>query len=200
VNPQEKLWAGTFGDDYTQRNRRPPENDRVLFAEVFAQTPTMPWSVLELGAGDGVNLAAIKAIDPEIDTTGIEINEGAFAGLKTVADAAFCCSLLGFRADRKWDMAFTKGVLIHVAPDDLPAAYDTLYQCAARYVLVAEYYNPQPQTIYYRGHADALWKRDFAGELLDRFADLRLIAYDFVYHRDPYPQDDLTWFLMEKRQ
>lgn len=199
MNTQEMLWAGPFGDEYTDRNRRGIEADRVLFTDVFAQTEQLPWSVLELGAGDGNNLAAIKAIDPDIETSGVEINMKAYEAMKKVADFAWPNSILGFRQpDRHWDLVFTKGVLIHVAPEDLPTAYDTLYQCAARYIMVAEYYAPKPQAIPYRGVDNALWKRDFAGEILDRFPDLRLITYEFVYHRDPYPQDDLTWFLMEK--
>jgi len=44
-----------------------------------------------------------------------------------------------------------------------------------------------------------LFKRDFAGEMLERFADLKLLDYGFVYRRDPnFPQDDITWFLLEK--
>jgi spore coat polysaccharide biosynthesis protein SpsF len=67
-------------------------------------------------------------------------------------------------------------------------------------ILMGEYYNPSPTAIPYRGHADRLFKRDFAGELLDRFPDLRLIDYGFAYRRDPaFPQDDITWFLLEKR-
>ena len=51
----------------------------------------------------------------------------------------------------------------------------------------------------YRGHAGKLFKRDFAGELLERYADLSLVDYGFVYRRDPnFRQDDLTWFLLEK--
>ena len=35
--------------------------------------------------------------------------------------------------------------------------------------------------------------------MLDRFPDLRLLDYGFAYHRDPvFPQDDITWFLLEK--
>ena len=46
-----------------------------------------------------------------------------------------------------------------------------------------------------------LFKRDFAGELLDKYKNkLLLLDYGFIYHRDTYPQDDLTWFLMEKQQ
>ncbi len=75
-----------------------------------------------------------------------------------------------------------------------------MFASASRYILVAEYYNPQPTEIAYRGHSGRLFKRDFAGELMDRFPDLSLVDYGFVYRRDAnFPQDDLTWFLMEKK-
>jgi len=55
--------------------------------------------------------------------------------------------------------------------------------------------------VEYRGQSGKLFKRDFAGEMLDRFGDLSLLDYGFVYHRDPnFSQDDMTWFLMEKTQ
>ena len=59
---------------------------------------------------------------------------------------------------------------------------------------------PAPVAIPYRGHSDRLFKRDFAGEILDRHPQLQLVDYGFAYRRDPnFPQDDITWFLMEKR-
>ena len=74
-----------------------------------------------------------------------------------------------------------------------------LYRASNRYILVSEYYNPSPVDIPYRGHTDRLFKRDFAGELLDKFSDLKLVDYGFSYHRDQYfPQDGATWFLLEK--
>ena len=34
---------------------------------------------------------------------------------------------------------------------------------------------------------------------MDRHPSLSLIDYGFAYRRDPtFPQDDITWFLMEK--
>ena len=63
-----------------------------------------------------------------------------------------------------------------------------------------EYYSPTPVEIVYRGHSDRLFKRDFAGEMLDRFADLKLVDYGFDYHRDPvFSLGDINWFLLEKQ-
>ena len=55
--------------------------------------------------------------------------------------------------------------------------------------------------IPYHGESDRLFKRDFAGELMKKYKDLKLVDYGFVYHNDSnFPQDDVTWFLLEKTQ
>ena len=47
-------------------------------------------------------------------------------------------------------------------------------------------------------HQNKLFKRDFAGDLIDSYG-LKLIDYGFIYKRDNWaPQDDITWFLLEK--
>ena len=56
-------------------------------------------------------------------------------------------------------------------------------------------------TLSYRGNENKLFKRDFAGEILSKFSDLRLLKYGFRYRNDPvFPLDDITWFLLEKVQ
>ena len=92
-----------------------------------------------------------------------------------------------------------KGVLIHINPERLLDVYKRLYKFSDEYICIAEYYNPSPVTIPYRGHNNKLFKRDFAGELMSIYPDLQLIDYGFSYHKDPvFPQDDITWFLMKK--
>ncbi|WP_293073175.1 pseudaminic acid biosynthesis-associated methylase [Moorena sp. SIO4A5] len=89
--------------------------------------------------------------------------------------------------------------MIHINPDKLAQVYRLLYESSNRYICISEYYNPTPVELNYRGHQGKLFKRDFAGELMDQFDDLRLLDYGFVYHRDnQFPQDDTTWFLLEK--
>ena len=137
---------------------------------------------------------------PHIDAHGIEINPTAAQQLRQAipAENVYPASILDFQPTRTWDLTLIKGVLIHINPEALPTVYDKLVESCKRYLLVAEYYNPSPVAIPYRGHNDRLFKRDFAGEMLNLYPDLNLKDYGFIYHRDQFPQDDLTWFLLEK--
>ncbi len=76
--------------------------------------------------------------------------------------------------------------------------YEKIYNSSNKYILIAEYYNPKPVKINYRGFKNKLFKRDFAGEFLKKFKNTKLIDYGFVYNKDLYPQDDITWFLISK--
>jgi pseudaminic acid biosynthesis-associated methylase len=159
-------------------------------------------SCIEFGANIGMNLKAIQLLHPRIQASAIEINAAAAAQLQEVIapDNVHNTSIIDFEPTRTYDLALIKGVLIHINPNELPQVYDKLVASCERYLLVAEYYNPAPVTIPYRGHADRLFKRDFAGEIMDRHPQLQLLDYGFSYRRDPnFPQDDITWFLMEKQ-
>ena len=200
---QESFWAGDFGDDYISRNK----TDQLLssnikfFANAFNRLRSVE-STLEFGANIGMNLRALATLFPTLSCSGIEINPNAAIELRKTfgAGKVYEQSILEFDSEQRWDLTFTKGVLIHINPDLLPAVYDKLYHHSSRYVLIAEYYNPTPVALPYRGHAERLFKRDFAGEMMDRFPDLSLVDYGFLYHRDRnFPQDDITWFMMEKK-
>jgi spore coat polysaccharide biosynthesis protein SpsF len=199
---QEVFWQGEFGNDYTIRNRgsQSVAANTVLFGDVLAHTRDVR-TVLELGSNIGLNLSALRRLLPEAHLSAVEINEQAAAELTTGNPdvEVHLASILDFSPSQTWDFVFTKGVLIHISPDKLPQVYDLMYRCSSRYVLVAEYYSRQPAEVTYRGHSGKLFKRDFAGELLDRFSDLALVDYGFTWHRDPnFPQDDISWFLMDK--
>ncbi|MGD9133805.1 MAG: hypothetical protein PVF78_09180 [Desulfobacterales bacterium] len=100
----------------------------------------------------------------------------------------------------KFDFIFTKGVLIHINPDQLSNVYESLYGASNKYICIIEYCNPKPVEVQYRNQRNKLFKRDFAGEMLDEYRDLNSVAYGFVCHKDlHFAQDDLTWFLLEKK-
>lgn len=199
---QEAFWAGEFGADYIQRNQGPAllASNLNFFSKALDKAPA-PRSCIEFGANIGMNLKALGLLFPEQEQHAIEINPEAARLLAETIPAGniFQRSILEFEPERSWDLVLIKGVLIHINPEVLPEVYDRLYRASGKYLLVCEYYNPSPVQISYRGHEQRLFKRDFAGELLTAYPDLHLRDYGFAYRRDPsFPQDDITWFLLEK--
>lgn len=200
---QDAFWAGEFGTDYIDRNK----GDKLLASNLdfFSKALRCAHSLkgcIEFGSNIGMNLRAIALLYPGIDLSAIEINDDAARILGETFPRAKVHnqSILEFVPENQYDLTLIKGVLIHINPDALPDVYEKLVNTCSRYLLVAEYYNPTPVSISYRGHSERLFKRDFAGEILERYPQLELVDYGFAYRRDPsFPQDDITWFLMEKR-
>ena len=146
-------------------------------------------------------MKALKLLHPSLELHAIEINKKAAHALAQVIPPPHVhqASIIEFKPQRLWDLVLIKGVLIHINPNELPQVYDKLVKSTSRYLLVAEYYNPAPVAIPYRGHTDRLFKRDFAGEIMYRHSQMQLVDYGLAYRRDPnFPQDDITWFLLEK--
>lgn len=200
---QEAFWAGEFGSEYIDRNKSEQllASNLNFFVKALKQAGKIN-SCHEFGANIGMNLKALKLLYPDIALSGVEINPDA---AKILADFigggnVYNGSIFDWQVSSQVDLTLIKGVLIHINPDMLDKVYQKLYQASKKYILVCEYYNPSPVAISYRGHSDRLFKRDFAGELMDKYSDLVLIDYGFAYKRDPaFPQDDITWFLMEKK-
>ena len=200
---QEQFWSGDSGTEYIERNALTSEAVAAALARwgaVLSRTSPAPCSCLELGANIGINLHALHSLLPKSKLSAVEINPKAAArlrewGIPTVHET----SLLDFRPESAHDFVFTSGVLIHMHPDTLQRAYSTLYTASKRHICIMEYYNPTPVEIAYRGRQNLMFKRDFAGDMLTAYPDLRLCGYGFFYSKDPvFAHDDVTWFLLEK--
>ena len=199
---QEKFWATDFGNDYPSRNEgeKLVSSNVAIFSKIIKNCPTIS-SVAELGCNIGLNLMALHRINQDFRLRGYEINAKAAesASKANIAEVINTSVVEPLDTSKKFDLTFTKGVLIHINPDMLNAVYQNLYDLSNKYIMVYEYYNPTPVSVEYRGHHNKLFKRDFAGELIDKF-NLKLIDYGFNYKRENYfPKDDATWFLMEKK-
>jgi pseudaminic acid biosynthesis-associated methylase len=205
---QELFWENEFGETYINRNL----GNELLSANIsfFSRALKMAGnfnSIIEFGANVGMNIHAIKLLYPNLDKiTGVEINQIAAQKLKSEnADIeVFNGSILEYQTlpNNQYELALIKTVLIHINPDDLQLVYQKLYESTSKYILVCEYYNTTPVAINYRGYSNKLFKRDFAGELLDKYSNLELLDYGFIYHKENGPAyaliDDITWFLLKK--
>lgn len=194
-----QYWTGPEGDDYHRRQQVTDKANVNYFARALNHYD--PASAIELGCGDGRNMKALLQLHPLIRITGVDVNDSALRQaaeyghpLKLSADSPTMGLHLG-----NADLTYTKGLLIHIPPESLPQVYDNLYHLSNHLILIGEYYSPRREEITYRGQLGRLWKADFAGEMMDRYPDLKLVDYGFHYHRDHYPQDDITFFLLTKR-
>jgi pseudaminic acid biosynthesis-associated methylase len=200
---QERLWAGAFGDEYITRNKDKEliRGSVLLFSRVFARTQVFN-SLIEFGPNVGMNLRAIQLLFPKTEFSAIEINDKAVGAIREWNSKVkiYHQSILDFTPDFPRDLVLIKGVLSHTNPDQLQRVYEKLYSTSGRYICVIEAYNTNPITVPYRGQQNALFKRDFAGEMLDSYPNLELLDYGFAYQRDPlFSVGDVSWFLLEKR-
>jgi spore coat polysaccharide biosynthesis protein SpsF len=194
---QEKFWKEDFGTEYTDRNNEDLSHNIQIFSKILGRTSKIN-SVYEVGTNRGKNLNALKAIDKNIITNGIEINEYAAKVANSSGHNVECGSILEKDSHEKFDLVFTRGVLIHINPDYLNVVYDFLVNTSNKYILIDEYFSPMPVEIDYRGNKGKLFKRDFAKEIMGRHS-LSLVDYGFSWRFDPsYPGDDTNWFLFEK--
>lgn len=203
-----EFWRGPFGDSYSERNVGRVQQNKEFFERVLPQKlrkgnkPQYDLRrVIELGCGTGENLAALRRINPNLTLWGVEIN-------KVAADRVTCGSVIRASAldfkmpliPSRFDLSISKGWLIHVPPDDLPRAYQRLYEASAKYMLIAEYHNPVPIEVEYRGHAGKLWKRDFAAEFMEAHP-VKVVDYGFAWkHAETGAQDDLVWTLFRRKR
>jgi spore coat polysaccharide biosynthesis protein SpsF len=200
MDEQELFWNNKFGDEYTDRNHENLiESNINLFNKIIKNINIT--SLFEIGCNRGLNLSSINMINNNILLNGIEINKKAYNILlnKNICNKLYNDSIYNFNTDEKFDLVFTKGVLIHINPDKLDTVYEKMYNLSNKYILIAEYYSRDVREINYRGNENKLFKRDFCGEVMNKYKDLKLIDYGFVYYRDnTYPLDDITWFLLQK--
>ena len=200
---QENFWAGEFGNEYVLRSQGTEIlNSNISFFKSALKNTKNIKTCIEFGSNIGMNIKALQTLFPDQEQHAIEINKDAVNLLKEVIPQRNIIndSIINFKPFKKWDLVLIKGVLIHINPEMLPKVYLSLINSCSKYLLINEYYNPKPVSIDYRGHSERLYKRDFAGEILDSFPEMKLIDYGFLYERDPVHKrvGSTNWFLLEK--
>lgn len=197
VTRLEGLWAGDFGDAYTERNDTAGVGRNAFWEMLLSKVAIR--RVLEVGCNSGANLQWIAPHLAPGDAYGIDINHEALARLRErvpyVSAVASTARDLPFR-DRWFDLCFTTGVLIHLPASTLPLVMAEIVRVSRRYVLCGEYFAPQTIEVPYRGIPGALFKRDYGSLYRELFPELRLIDQGILGRSEGW--DDVTWWLFEK--
>ena len=194
--PQLALWRSEFGHDYTNRNDRDRPERVAAWRNLLEGVA--PVRVLEVGCNVGWNLVYLERLGIH-ELYGIEPQPSAVEraryrrpAFNVLHGTAFD---LPFR-DGFFDLVFTSGVLIHIAPESLGTALDEIARVSRRWIAAVEYDHPSEQEVPYRGHAGALWKRDHGAVWQARHALRRLRHLEFG-PAEGY--DSCTAHLFEKR-
>jgi len=202
---QLDAWRGDVGDAYTTRN---VANDAALSSRTRMWARILdplvgdePKSILEIGANLGLNMRALKqltnarriAAEPNLSARERLIGDRVLPK-EAVFDAT--AGDLPF-ADGEFDMTFTCGVLIHIAPRDLAQACKEIHRVSSKYIMCCEYYSDKEEEMSYRGHVGLLFKRDFGDFWMTCHPDLTLLDYGFFWKRAT-GLDNLTWWLFRK--
>jgi pseudaminic acid biosynthesis-associated methylase len=188
-----EFWSGEFGDEYVDRNRVDWQKREHFWRGVM---PKDARTVLEVGCNIGSNLKAIRSAC-DLHPVGVDVNEKALleaagAGFEVHRmPAADIAERLGVGS---FDVVFTAGVLIHIAPEDLDRVMAAIVAASKRYVIAVEYAHPEETHVTYRGHEGKLWKRPY-GQLYQALG-LTLDGFGFVGHGEGF--DNCAWWRLTK--
>jgi len=195
----EQLWAGEFGDAYVERNLDAHRGRDRFWTELLDRLEVA--NVLEVGCNVGANLVWISQVLGVENVAGVDVNEKSLEVLRERLPGIKAVLARGHELpfpDGRFDLAFTAGVLIHQAPDNLPAIMSEVFRCSRRYVLCGEYYAEQPEEVPYRGQSGALFKRDYGGLYKELFPQLKLLDRGFLSPEEGH-WDRLTYWVFEKQ-
>ena len=101
------------------------------------------------------------------------------------------------KPDNFFDLVFTSGVLIHVENSNLEKSVEEIYRVSKKYILCIEYFSDKEEFVYYDDGNAILVKRDYGALYLDKFKDLKIVDYGFLWKRIE-KFDNVTWWLFEK--
>jgi len=198
VERLEREWRGGLGDAYVERNI-----DSANYARrgAFWQSiidRTSPAKVLEVGCNVGGNLRWFIDRVPG-GVHGVDINPRSIDVLRElvpeVQAAVGSARRLDF-PDESFDLVFTVAVLIHVPDEGLAEAIDELVRTSSRWILIAEYFAPEPIVADYRGVPNSIFKRDYGAIMLEAHPELELVDRGLLTADDGL--DEVHWWLIRR--
>lgn len=210
--PQSSFWQGLFGEDYTRRNARSAEEWDDFYVASYGLTKLemnrrfvgdLPResSFLEVGCNTGLQLQGLSRMGFG-HLAGVELQIHAAGCAKELLPGARIVSGSGLAlpfSDGSFDVVFTAGVLIHIAPPNLEQAFREMTRCSRHFLWGFEYFADELTEIPYRGNAGFLWKADYARLFAAARSELRLVKREiFPYASDRERGNCDAMYLLEK--
>src|SRR3990167_5896252 len=189
----EALWAGEFGDAYTDRNRGAFFGRRPFWEKQVRELEVK--TALEVGCNVGANLWWLAWLLGSGNVAGVDVNAKALGALRTklpdVQTQLASAASLPF-PDASFDLVFTVGLLIHTPDEGLHKAMSEIVRCTSRYVICCEYLGDEE--VEYRG--TTLFKRDYGYLYPSLFPDLLSTVDSGHLGGDSW--DDITYWVFER--
>jgi pseudaminic acid biosynthesis-associated methylase len=215
TNPPEtkesETWRGEFGSEYSQRNLLSPHQLDKTYRDKYAVTRSAlnqsfladiprSASILEVGCNLGNQLMLLEQMGFE-NLAGIEIHKGIVKDAQSRVPSATVMEGSALQIpfnDASFDLVFTSGLLIHIAPQDLPVAMNEIHRCVKGWIWGFEYCAPEMTEVLYRGRTGLLWKADYARFYGESFGDLELVMERRLKYLDNNNLDSM--FLLRKKR
>lgn len=188
ITKQMQAWLGKLGKEYTDRNALTLEEMENIYKKNFGITRTEMNSqfignldrnirILEVGSNIGNQLLCLQKMGfkslygVELQPYAVEVSKERTSHINIIQGSAFD---IPFK-DGFFDLVFTSGVFIHIAPSDIEDAIKEMYRCSMKFIWGYEYYADEYAEVVYRSKEKLLWKANFPQLYLDTFNDLRLV-------------------------
>jgi pseudaminic acid biosynthesis-associated methylase len=183
-----KEWMEDFGEKYTNRNALTLHEMNKMYMKnfgiskenlnnLFIAEMNRNIKILEVGSNIGNQLMLLQKMGYknlygiEINKYAVEFSKSRTKNINIIQGSAFD---IPFK-DKYFDLVFTSGLLIHIAPPDIEMVMREIHRCAKEYIWGFEYYADKYTEIIYRKKKNLLWKANFAQLYLNLFDDLELI-------------------------
>ena len=207
---QMARWDGDFGQDYTKRNMQSLEDmeegsrldyglTRTEINQRFLGELDRSIRILEVGTNIGNQLLCLQKMGfrnlygIELQRDVAQIARERTKYINFIQGSAFDVPF----KDNFFDLVFTAGVLIHIAPNDIKNVMSEIHRVTKKYIWGMEYFAEKYTEVEYRGNKELLWKTDFAKLYLDTFKDIKKVKEEKFKYTGTGNVD--TMFLLMKR-
>jgi pseudaminic acid biosynthesis-associated methylase len=206
---QIQQWDGEFGKQYTDSNFMTLEGmenlwignygfPRSYMNAQFLKGIEPDVKILEVGSNVGNQLLCLQKAGfknlygIELQSYAVEMSKNRTNNINMIRGSAFDIPY----KDGYFDIVFTSGLLIHIAPQDINNVMDEIYRCTKRFIWGAEYYHDEYIHVPYRGKDSLMWKGNFSKMFLERFTRLHLVREEFMKYLNNDNVDIM--YLLEK--